>query len=110
MELDDWNAPDARALSFFVNGDAIGARDRYGQPIVDDSFYVMLVSGHTSVDFRVPERVGPGPWTVAVDTSLALAVGTCIVTVPDVLTLAAPAVRVLQSARPRMSLLPGPGL
>ena len=59
MSPDDWDAGH-RAVGLFLNGGAIGERDRAGHPITDDSF-ALLINGHFEpVGFRIPAELGGG--------------------------------------------------
>ena len=84
MSHDDWDAGH-RALGLFLNGEAIGERDRAGKPITDDSF-ALLINGHFEpVGFRIPEWLGEGWETVltsATDLPETLAADAQI-TMPD---------------------------
>jgi glycogen operon protein len=70
MSGDDWDAGH-RALGLFLNGEAIGERDRDGNPITDDSF-ALLINGHWEpVTFRVPADLG-GAWELVLSSAADL--------------------------------------
>jgi glycogen operon protein len=71
MQNGDWQRDDAGAIAVFLNGDAISEPDRRGEPVVDDSFVILLNSNHEAVDFLLPPEEYGENWTVAVDTTTA---------------------------------------
>ncbi|GAA2288968.1 glycogen operon protein GlgX homolog [Streptomyces ruber] len=65
----DWRRGDARAVTAFLNGDAIAERDAYGQRIVGDSL-LLLLNGHWEATvFRLPDASFGERWTTRVDTA-----------------------------------------
>jgi isoamylase len=71
MQNGDWGRDDARAIAVFVNGDAISEPDLRGEPVVDDSFLILLNSNHEPLDFLLPAEEYGENWTVVVDTTSA---------------------------------------
>ncbi|MET9317174.1 glycogen debranching protein GlgX [Kribbella sp. NPDC003505] len=69
MQNGDWQRDDARAIAVFLNGDAISEPDPRGEPVVDDSFLVLLNSNFEPVDFLLPPEEYGENWTVVVDTT-----------------------------------------
>nr|WP_202886328.1 glycogen debranching protein GlgX [Kribbella sandramycini] len=69
MQNGDWTRDDARAIAVFLNGDAISEPDPRGEPVIDDSFLILLNSGHEPVDFLLPPGQYGDDWTVAADTT-----------------------------------------
>jgi isoamylase len=70
MTDDDWDAP-GRAMAVFLNGDAITEPDPRGQPIVDDSFLLLVNTGSEGTSFDLPGPPYDGPWEVVFDTAWA---------------------------------------
>ncbi len=56
MQNGDWQRDDARAVAVFLNGDAISEPDPRGEPVVDDSFLILLNSDHEPLDFLLPRQ------------------------------------------------------
>ena len=56
MDGDDWQKSFAKSLGVFLNGEAIPNLDDRGEPIVDDSFYVLFNAYHEPLTFRLPAR------------------------------------------------------
>jgi len=69
MTDDDWNAGFARTLGIFLNGKAIKTLDAGGEPIVDDSFYILFNAHYQSMPFRLPTWTGGDRWVRVVDTN-----------------------------------------
>ena len=69
MTRRDWENGEARALGVFLNGREILARTTYGEPIVDDSFVVLLNGGADSVTFVLPVRRFGEHWQVELATA-----------------------------------------
>ncbi|GAA1572093.1 MULTISPECIES: glycogen debranching protein GlgX [Kribbella] len=75
MQNGDWQRDDARAMAVFLNGDAISEPDLRGEPVVDDSFLVLLNGNFEPVDFLLPPEEYGETWAVAVDTTTATGTG-----------------------------------
>jgi len=56
MSDEDWQKSFAKSLGVFLNGEAIPNLDDRGEPIVDDSFYVLFNAYHEPLTFRLPAR------------------------------------------------------
>ncbi|MFJ4835890.1 glycogen debranching protein GlgX [Streptomyces sp. NPDC088747] len=69
MTDEDWLRPDAHTVAVFLNGDAIAEPDPYGEPVVDDSFLLLLNSYWEPVTFRLPDTTYGERWTVRIDTA-----------------------------------------
>jgi isoamylase len=69
MGDEDWNTPSARAMTVFLNGDAISEPGPHGERVRDDSFLVMLSADHRTLDVTVPGVKYGERWTVVVDTA-----------------------------------------
>ncbi|AZM56202.1 glycogen debranching enzyme GlgX [Streptomyces sp. WAC 01529] len=70
MEQHDWDASHARALSVFLNGNAISEPGPRGERISDDSFLLMFNASPEPLEFVVPVNHGR-QWQVVVDTARA---------------------------------------
>ncbi len=68
MNDHDWDAGFGKALTVFVNGDAIPDRDVRGQRVTDDSFLLCFNAHHEDVPMTVPDASYGEEWAVAVDT------------------------------------------
>ncbi|GGZ34681.1 glycogen operon protein GlgX homolog [Streptomyces inusitatus] len=68
MTQRNWQSAQARALSVFLNGNAISEPGPRGERIRDDSFLLMFNAGPEDLDFAVPVHHGR-QWQVVVDTA-----------------------------------------
>ncbi|MER7762322.1 glycogen debranching protein GlgX [Streptomyces sp. NPDC097619] len=68
MRARDWQSQHARALTVFLNGEAISEPGPRGERITDDSFLLMFNTGPEPVPFTVPPEHGR-QWEIVVDTA-----------------------------------------
>ncbi|MEU9331640.1 glycogen debranching protein GlgX [Streptomyces sp. NPDC048290] len=68
MTRRDWDAAPASALAVFLNGNAISEPGPRGEPISDDSFFLMFNASPDPLEFEVPADHGQ-QWQVVVDTA-----------------------------------------
>ncbi len=69
MHVDDWHVPHARAVSVFLNGNALGPQGPTTERPVDRSFLVLCNAGSDSIGFTVPVELGGNSWRVVIDTA-----------------------------------------
>jgi glycogen operon protein len=68
MDDEDWRVGFAKSLGVFLNGEQMDSTDPRGDPVVDDSFYILFNAHHDRVDFTTPaEEWGKG-WIKVLDT------------------------------------------
>ncbi|MBV9121330.1 MAG: glycogen debranching protein GlgX [Chloroflexi bacterium] len=69
MTEEDWQAGFAKALAVFLNGEGIPSLDDRGEPVTDDSFY-MIFNGHEErLDFTLPGPELAERWVEMLDTA-----------------------------------------
>ncbi len=70
-ELDPatWESGSIRPLGMMLNGQALAAVDDLGNPVVDDSFLLLLNASDQPVDFTPPPAPGGGSWKCMLNTS-----------------------------------------
>jgi isoamylase len=68
MAESDWRTGYAKAITVFLNGEAITEPDRRGEPVRDDSFLLLVNASGQDLTFAVPEE-HRGMWTCVVDTT-----------------------------------------
>ena len=68
MADEDWGTH-ARAMTVFLNGDAITEPGPHGEPVRDDSFLIMFSAEQQTLDFTVPGVKYGERWTVVLDTA-----------------------------------------
>jgi len=69
MSEDDWGAGFAKSLGVFLNGRAIPSPNERGEPVVDDSFYLMFNSHHEPLEFTLPDAKWAERWTPILNTA-----------------------------------------
>jgi isoamylase len=69
MSEEDWQAGFAKSLGVFLNGRAIPTPNERGEPVVDESFYVVFNAHHEPLDFTMPEDKWGTTWGVVLDTN-----------------------------------------
>ena len=71
-EMDDvrWYDRGLRTLGMFVNGDALWTRGPRGEPIVDDSFLIVLHAGDAATTFVTPGLPCAESYDVVIDTAV----------------------------------------
>lgn len=65
----DWERPERAALGLFLAGDALDWRDEGGEPVVDDTFLILLNGSGEDVVFALPGARWGSRWARRVDTS-----------------------------------------
>ncbi len=68
MTARDWDGAGQQALGLFLNGDEIRARRPDGEPVLDDSFLLLLNASPAPVTFVLPPRRFGSRWEVALRT------------------------------------------
>jgi len=58
-----------RSIGMYLSGEAPEIRDASGVRVTDDDFIILFNSHHETIDFKLPEEVRGGRWTVAFDTA-----------------------------------------
>lgn len=71
MTEDDWHVWHAKALSVFLNGNALGPEGPTLDRVVDRSFLVMCNASDDPLGFRVPLGLGGASWRVVIDTAVS---------------------------------------
>ena len=72
MSDDDWESGFARSVAVFLNGDAIREPDARGEPVVDDSFFLLFNGHYENLDFTLPDLGAGEAWDVVIDTAAPL--------------------------------------
>ena len=69
MSDDDWEQGFAQAVGVFVNGESIAIPDKYGERIVDDTFFCVFSASDTTLTWRIPPKKLGARWIVCFDSS-----------------------------------------
>ncbi len=72
MTEEDWNTGFARSLGVFLNGKAIPTPNERGEPIVDDSFYILFNGHYEAMDFKLPTCPWGERWAAIINTQSAV--------------------------------------
>ena len=67
MTDEDWDDSHARSLGLFINGESMADVDNRGQPVVDDSFLLLLNAHHELITWTLPGQWAR-PWEVVLST------------------------------------------
>ncbi len=59
-----WN----KSIGLMLNGKTLGVMDEEGQPVVDDSFLILVNAADQGVDYVLPEPPNQTPWRQVLDT------------------------------------------
>jgi isoamylase len=65
----DWASPTADTIAVFLNGRGIHEPDALGEPIVDESFLLLLNPLAHKVTFTLPDEAYAGMWEVVIDSA-----------------------------------------
>jgi isoamylase len=69
MDEEDWQTGFAKSLGVFLNGERIDSTDPKGDPVVDDSFYVLFNAHQERLEFRTPSEEWGKRWLKVLDTA-----------------------------------------
>ncbi len=69
-ELDQgaWSASWGHSLSFMLNGRTLNTKDQHGNPVMDDSFLILINAYHEGVEFKLPPCPCNGYWECMMNT------------------------------------------
>ena len=68
MTEEHWNTSYAKSLAVYLNGRGIHTLSSKGEPIVDDSFYVIFNAHHEPLDYYIPSDKYGKHWKKILDT------------------------------------------
>jgi isoamylase len=68
MNEEEWNAGWIRSIAVLFNGETLGCVDEMGQPLMDDTFLILLNSYHDAVAFTLPPTPHNRSWRNVLDT------------------------------------------
>jgi glycogen operon protein len=70
MSEEEWNQHFARSLCVYLSGSALDECDRFGQPIRDDDFLLLINAHYETIPFTLPDYIGTD-WLCLLDTAFA---------------------------------------
>ena len=68
MDEEDWGLGYAKSVGVFFNGATIPNPNPRGEPVTDDSFYLVFNAHHEPLDFQLPPREWGQTWIKELDT------------------------------------------
>lgn len=72
MSDEEWESSWLRCIGMLLGGEAVGEVDEQsGDPVVDDSFLILLNAYHDPIPFTMPAFPQDARWEVVVDTGVA---------------------------------------
>ncbi|MBW3589486.1 MAG: glycogen debranching protein GlgX [Actinobacteria bacterium] len=69
MSEQDWEEGYAKSIGVFLNGEAIPSPDPRGQPITDESFYLLFNASEQELDFTLPKGRWGERWEEILNTA-----------------------------------------
>jgi glycogen operon protein len=69
MSEEHWGEEFSKSLGIFINGNTIPNPNALGEPVTDDSFYLIFNAHFEAVDFTLPEKRWGQRWLTLLDTS-----------------------------------------
>jgi isoamylase len=69
MSRRDWRNPELRNLGVFLNGEELPNPGPSGEPVIDDSFVLLINADHEDVLFRLPARRFGNRWRQVISTA-----------------------------------------
>jgi glycogen operon protein len=69
MDGDAWRDWHVRTIGLVLYGEKIEETDRYGRPLVDDSFLMLFNAHDQEIGFALPTPPGAGRWESLLDTA-----------------------------------------
>ena len=69
MTDEHWNNSFAKSLGVYLNGKGIHTVNLKGEPVVDDSFYVIFNAHHDPLDYSIPPKKYGAHWEKILDTA-----------------------------------------
>jgi glycogen operon protein len=69
MSDQDWQSGFARSVGVFLNGEGIPTPDGRGEPIIDDSFYLLFNAHYEAIPFKLPTGTWGDRWVKVIDTN-----------------------------------------
>jgi glycogen operon protein len=68
MSAENWQHGFAKSLGIFLNGETLPNPNRRGEPVTDDSFYLLINAHHEPIDFQLPGLAWGARWVEELDT------------------------------------------
>jgi isoamylase len=69
MTDENWNEDHAKALAVYLNGKGLRMTGPKGEPVVDDSFFVIFNASHLDLEYMLPPERFASHWRKVIDTT-----------------------------------------
>ncbi len=69
MAEEEWGQGWVRCLGLMLNGETLGQVDENGEPVVDESYLILLNCHHESIDFFLPPSPHECQWEILINTN-----------------------------------------
>jgi glycogen operon protein len=69
MSEERWGEGFAKSLGVFINGETIPNPNTHGDPVTDDSFFLIFNAHHEALDFTLPGKPWGRRWRLLLDTA-----------------------------------------
>ncbi|PYQ56592.1 MAG: glycogen debranching enzyme GlgX [Acidobacteria bacterium] len=69
MTEEDWKTGFARSVGVFLNGKEIPTPNVHGEPVVDDSYYILFNGHYEGIDFTLPKSSWGERWAPIISTT-----------------------------------------
>jgi len=63
-----WGEAWSKSIGLMLNGKTLGVMDEEGEPVVDDSFLILVNASDQGVEYVLPRAPGKTPWHQVLDT------------------------------------------
>ena len=63
-----WSAGWSRSIALLLNGQTLQVTDEEGQPVIDDSFLIIVNAADQGVEFTLPPSISANGWCQVMDT------------------------------------------
>jgi glycogen operon protein len=72
MSEEHWTTEFAKSLGIYLNGRGIHYSGPKGEPVIDDSFYILFNAHHDKLDFKLPVSKYATQWITVLNTASAV--------------------------------------
>lgn len=69
MTTENWKEGFAKSLAIYLDGHGIHSKDYTGEPIIDDSFFLVFNAHNEPVEYKLPTKVFGDNWKKILDTN-----------------------------------------
>jgi isoamylase len=63
-----WNEAWSKSIGLMLNGRTLGVMDEDGEPVIDDSFLILVNASDSGVEYTLPDPPDKNPWQQILDT------------------------------------------